>query len=62
MEGLKGLEWSSQSLDLHLIEMGFFHNRKQTINAEKPSNMAEVKQICKKKRKKEWDKFLHSND
>lgn len=37
MEGLKGLEWSSQSLNLHLIEMGFFHNRKQTINAEKPS-------------------------
>lgn len=49
MEGLKGLEWSSQSLDLHLIEMGVFHNGKQTINSEKPANMAEVKQICKKR-------------
>lgn len=54
MEGLKGLEWSSQSLDLHLIEMGFFTTVNRPLMLKNPPNMAEVKQICKKKG---WDKI-----
>ncbi len=50
------LEWPNQSPDLNLTEM-LWHDLKQTINAWKPSNVAELKQFCKE----EWAKFLHSD-
>ncbi len=39
---IKVLEWESQSLDLNLIEMRW-HDRKQSIDARKPSNVTELK-------------------
>ncbi len=34
-----------------------WHDLKQSIHAQKPSNVAELKQFCKE----EWAKFLHSD-
>ncbi len=39
---IKVLEWANQSLDLNLIEMQW-HDLKQSIDARKPSNVAELK-------------------
>ncbi len=49
---IKVLEWPSQSPDLNLIEM-LWHDLKQSIHAQKPSNVAELKQFCKE----EWAKI-----
>ncbi len=43
---IKVLEWPSQNLDLNPIEM-LWHDLKQSIHAQKPSNEAELKQFCK---------------
>ncbi len=48
---MKVLEWPSQSTDLNLIEM-LWHDLKQSIHDQKPSNVAELKQLCK-----EWAKI-----
>ncbi len=47
---IKVLEWPNQNLDLNPIEM-LWHDLKQSIHARKPSNVAELKQLCKE----EWD-------
>ncbi len=49
---IKVLEWPSQSPDLNLIEM-LWHDLKQSIHDQKPSNVAELKQFCKE----EWAKI-----
>ncbi len=49
---IKCLEWPSQSPDLNPIEM-LRHDLKQSINAWKTSNVAELKQFCKE----EWAKI-----
>ncbi len=49
---MKVLEWPSQSPDLNLIEV-LWHDFKQSIHAQKPSNVAELKQLCKE----EWAKI-----
>ncbi len=49
---IKVLECPNQSPDLNPIEM-LWHNRKQSIHARKPSNVAELKQFCKE----EWAKI-----
>ncbi len=49
---IKVLEWPSQSPDLNLIKM-LWHDRKHSIHAWKPSNVAELKQFCKE----EWAKI-----
>ena len=48
---MKVLEWPSQSLDLNPIEM-LWHDLKQAVHAQKPSNVAELKQFYKE----EWAK------
>ncbi len=45
---IKVLGWPIQSLDLNSIEM-LWHDLKLSINARKPSNVAELKQFCKEK-------------
>ncbi|KAF7656731.1 hypothetical protein LDENG_00036710 [Lucifuga dentata] len=47
---MKVLEQPSQSPDLNPIEM-LWQDLKRTVHARKPSNVAELKQICKE----EWD-------
>ncbi len=49
---IKVLEWPSQSPDLNPIEM-LWHDLKQSFQAWKPYNMAELKKICKE----EWVKI-----
>ncbi len=49
---MKVLEWPNQSPDLNLIEM-MWHDLKQSIHARKPSNVSELKQLCKE----EWAKI-----
>uniref|UniRef100_A0A9J7WX24 Tc1-like transposase DDE domain-containing protein n=1 Tax=Cyprinus carpio carpio TaxID=630221 RepID=A0A9J7WX24_CYPCA len=44
---IKILEWPSPSPDLNPIGM-LWHDLKQSIHAQKPSNVAELKQFCKK--------------
>ncbi len=50
---IKGLEWPSQSPDLNPIEI-VWHDLKQSIHAQKPSNVAEIKPFCKEG----WTKIL----
>ncbi len=50
--GTKVLEWASQSPDLNPIEM-LWHDLKQSIHAQKPFNVAELKRFCKV----EWAKI-----
>ncbi len=49
---IKVLEWPSQSLDFNLIEM-LWRDLKQSIHAQNPSNVTELKQFCKE----EWAKI-----
>ncbi|KAK1796512.1 hypothetical protein P4O66_009548 [Electrophorus voltai] len=49
---MKTLEWPSQSPDLNPIEM-LWHDLKNAIHAQKPSNVAEFQQFCKD----EWAKI-----
>ncbi len=49
---IKVLEWPSQSPGLNTIEM-LWHDLKQSFHAQKPSNVAELKQFCKE----EWAKI-----
>ncbi len=49
---IKVLEWPSQRLDFNLIEM-LWHDLKQSIYAQNPSNVTELKQFCKE----EWAKI-----
>uniref|UniRef100_A0A673GDV1 Tc1-like transposase DDE domain-containing protein n=1 Tax=Sinocyclocheilus rhinocerous TaxID=307959 RepID=A0A673GDV1_9TELE len=49
---MKVLEWPSQSPVLNLIEM-LWHDLKQSFHSQEPSNVAELKQLCKE----EWAKI-----
>ena len=49
---MKVLEWPSQSPDLNPIEM-LWRDLKKAVHAQKPSNVAELKQFCKE----EWAKI-----
>lgn len=51
---MKDLEWPSQSVDLNPLEM-VWHDFKKVVQAQKLSNVTELKQFCKE----EWS--LHSD-